>query len=243
MPSLPELIGPGVLPKGHVMFLYGDEGTWKSWLVIELAFSMLMGFTWLMWNTARCRVLIINPEILAKQYQERLNSYIRRRGFLPSMIPEDSLFIVNDLDIRLDTPWGLAQLEDVLKAHPIDLLIIDGLYKVVSTDVVSGGEARKLIDGLDKIRQKYQLSLVIVHHSRQGIFDPAEGRAVSLGTSEMYGSSFYRDWADTILRVEKEGWHEDLITIKPQKTRHAEYPPVSGTFVVDRQHLKFRLAY
>jgi RecA-family ATPase len=240
-PQLPEIISPGILPRGHVLFLYGDEGTWKSWLVIELGFSIIRARAWLLWQTSRGRVLVINPEILEPQYQLRLRDYTNKRGFINGNKPPDGMFLWTDLDLRLDQPYGLYALEQEISHTQCDIIIVDGLYKVVSTDVTSGGDARRLIDGMDRLRQKYGFSLVIVHHTRQGLYDSMEGRTVELGTAEMYGSSLYRDWADTILRIRKEGWRDDLITVSPQKVRHAKYPPEAGTFFVDRERLKFWL--
>jgi len=241
---LPQMIGEGLLPRGGVMFLYGDEATWKSWLTLELAFAIIMEKPWLLWATTPGRVLIANPEILEPQYQERLQAYVSKRGFVNGMRPpKDKLYLWTDLDVRLDQAYGLYQLEEEVKHSRADIVIVDGLYKVVSTDVTNGGDARKLIDGIDRLRQKYGFSLVIVHHTRQGLYDSMEGRTVELGTSEMYGSSFYRDWADTIVRIRKEEWGDDVITIVPQKVRHAKVPPTGGTFMVDRLRLKFWLAF
>ena len=239
---LPELIGPGVLPKGHVMFLYGDEGTWKSWLLIDLAMAMSRAGIWLMWWTIPNRVLLVNPEMLESQYQKRLRDFTRKRGLVNGRTPE-GVFVATDLDLRLDTAFGISQLEQAIVQHQIDTIMLDGLFKFVTTDVVSGADARRIIDNLDRLRLKYGATIILVHHTRQGIYDQTEGRTVQLGTAEMYGSSLYRDWADTILKVDKEEWREDLIHIWPQKHRHAEYPPTQGVFVVDRARLKFWLAY
>ena len=47
LPNLPEILLNGLLPKGHVMFLYGEEGVFKSWLSIYMAISVSLGHNWL----------------------------------------------------------------------------------------------------------------------------------------------------------------------------------------------------
>jgi RecA-family ATPase len=234
-----ELISPGILAKGHILFLYGDEASWKSWLAMYLSFSFATGDRWLHWQTVKCVVLLVNPEILAPLYQQRLDTYSKKHGFLNGNLP-DGFFLENDMNLRLDTAFGAHQLEEGIIDCKADVVILDGLYKVVSTDVVSGTEARRIIDNLDLIRSRLGTTFIIVHHTRQGLYDMAEGHTIDQGVSEMYGSSLYRNWADTILTVKKEGRHElDVISIIPQKYRLALDTPLSGTYQVDRPNLRF----
>src|SRR3990167_3841377 len=78
-PAVEELIGPGMLHKGAVMFLYGEQETMKSWMLLDLAFSLLEGRNWLLWRTRKSKVLLHNPEIPKPMYQDRVKTFLNAR--------------------------------------------------------------------------------------------------------------------------------------------------------------------
>ena len=65
-----EVIKHGILPRGAVMFVFGDQGTFKSWLMKQLAWSASAGEAWLGMPTEESgsRVLLLNTEIPQPAY-------------------------------------------------------------------------------------------------------------------------------------------------------------------------------
>jgi len=131
---------------------------------------------------------------------------------------------------KLDTLHGMVNLEKELamveKRFPSQhiVLLIDPLYKIFSGHICDEFDARRLFDNLDKIKAQHDLSIVMVHHSRQSLVS-SDGKPVDMGADEAKGTSTLKDWCDTMVRVKllnpqpKPG---DETRIAVVLSRHAE---------------------
>ena len=74
-PLAPELI-EGILRKGHKMLISGASKAGKSFLLIQLAFSLSEGKPWLgFFNCAKCKVLYVNFEVDEGDFDKRLRTH------------------------------------------------------------------------------------------------------------------------------------------------------------------------
>lgn len=231
-PSEP-LIGKGVLMKGNWMMLFGDQDTFKSFLVLDAAFSVAMGKPWLVWETQQASVLLINNELPPAEYQQRWHQLIKNKGTAPT-----NLFIVNDMQLKLDTPQGLGMLTQWCGQAKPGLVIIDNLYRCFSGDMAKGPPVNAFLDTIAYIREQYNCAFIFVHHSRKTSYDIVRNRTVRQGLQDAYGSKFLTNNASTILEVRR--------ATPPQRYRHAirilsekmwfeKSPPGALTFAVDMQ--------
>jgi RecA-family ATPase len=240
----PEIISHGLLPKGHIMFVYGEQETWKSWLMLDLAFSIASNNNWLLYKTQPVRVLLLNPEIPEYQYRKRILSYVKAKNL---NIPNDLIHFWTNLDIRLDDALGRTYLADQVKQIQPDLIIVDGLEFVCRGDVSSGTVAGGIRDTVNSIRSMANCSFIFVHHKRKDTYDINSQRHVNLGVNDMYGHSILKNIADTILEVSKDpendqSIHPDVIYITSRKIRMSEAskpPPIPYKF--DRSTYTFQL--
>lgn len=239
LPDREDIIASGILPKGAVMFLYGDEGTWKSWLIIDLVVSIGTRQNWLVYKTYPARILVINPELTDWEYQNRLKQFLRKNKI--KQIPPD-IFIHSDMDIKIDTLIGLGALTNYVREYQPDLVILDGLFAIMQGDISKNADAQRYISNINTARQHHPFACITVHHSKKATYDFNTGETVKLGTNQMFGSSFFRNWADTILEVahDPDGFHEDVITITPQKYRTALVKPPAVQYYMDRKTLTFK---
>ncbi len=235
----PEILSNGLLPKGHVMFLYGEEETWKSWLIIDMVFSIANNLPWLVYKTMPVKCLVINPEIPAKAYKDRIELFHKTRNLTPAN--DELLRFWTDLDLRIDDSQGKTRLLHYAKQFMPDLIVVDGLEFVVRGDLATALTASALRDTINQARAICNCSFVLVHHKKKSAYD-VTGKKLSLGVDEMYGHSILKNMADTIIMVEKDTRDEEVILVKSQKTRMSPLnkpPPLPFRF--SREQLEFAL--
>jgi len=226
-PSTP-IIGDGVLMNGNWMMLWGDQDTFKSFLVLDCAFSVAMGNPWLVWKTQQQNVLLINNELPPPQYQDRWKQMIRNKGQAP-----DNLFIINDMQLKLDTPQGLGMLMSWCAQVRPGLIIIDNLYRCFSGDIAKGPAVNAFLDTMAHIREQYGCAFIYVHHSRKVSYDSIHQKVIRQGLQDAYGSKFLTNNASTIFEVRRAispepKRYRNAITIFSEKMWFERAPPRSN---------------
>ena len=237
-PNIPNIITGGLLPAGQVMFIYGEYGSWKSWLVMELAHSISEGRNWLVFGTNSSKVLIINSEITKASYQERWNNYVSAR----SISPNGNLLVDTDMELGLDTSGSLSELMNWVVVYNIKVIILDNLYSSTIGDLNKNTDASIFIRNC-KALAALGVAVVVVHHTHQPIYDQVHGEFINLRGYEMFGSSYLTNWADTILEVKNVSipGYNDTIKITPQKHRLTKLIPLTTMYQFSRREVRFRL--
>lgn len=236
-PHRRQIISGGLLPAGQVMFIYGQYSTWKSWLAMDLAYNVSVGRPWLIFGTVTSKVLIINSEITKDSYQERWQGFVSARGISPN----GNLLVDTDMELGLDTTTQAQNLAILIKHYAIKLLIIDNLYSATFGDITKNTDANTFIRNAKRIATDSSVAVVIVHHSHQPMYDANKGQFISNSGYEMFGSSFFTNWADTIMEarnVFREGY-PDSVAITPQKHRLAKVKPLTTVFRFNRRTTQF----
>lgn len=222
-----------LLSYGGSMFIYGRAGTFKSFLAIELMHSLATGKRWLIYNTIGTPVksLMMQAEQVEPMYQDRITAYTRRRIAIPSTVDSYMLFTTSQ-NLKLDEFQGISQLEEAIKIYQSKVVIIDCLYRVVksSVDVLSIG---RFLDDLARLSGQYGTSFVVIHHPRKA---SDEDR----GFDELTGWAGIANWADSILRVSREGQSSHL-SLNWEKTKNSRTEVSSVNIKVDQENLRFLL--
>ena len=222
-----------LLSYGGSMFIYGRAGTFKSFLAIELMHSLATGRRWLIYNTIGTPIksFMLQAEQVEAMYQDRMTAYTHRRIATPSNVDPYMLFATSQ-NLKLDDFQGIAQLEEVIRAHTPKVVLIDCLYRVVksSVDVASVG---RFLDDLAHLSSQHGTAFVIIHHPRKA---SDEDR----GFDELTGWAGIANWADSILRVSrKEG--STMLSLVWEKTKNARREVSNVNLQVDQENLKFLL--
>jgi hypothetical protein len=168
--ELPELkiILEGILNQGAKMTLGGSSKAGKTWLLMDLAFSIATGREWLGIKTYKGKVLYVNFEI-QKQYFRKRGQSIRRAKGIPS----------NEKIPNLKT-WTLRgkfmTAEDFKNAilkkignEKFDVIIVDPLYKLLNgADANAAGEMQQILAELEQIATRAEAALVYADHFSKG---------------------------------------------------------------------------
>lgn len=229
------IISNDILLTQGTMMIYGAEATWKSMSALDMTFRIATGRDWFGFKTFASPVYYFQSEIPQTPLRKRAMKYA-----LGNRVTSDNLWLCTDLYEKVDRGWGKTQMEkELTRTHP-KVLIIDPLSFSTSVKLVDDYDVEKLLTIFNFWRKEYQLAVVMIHHNRQE--EHVEGQAFHYGTDELFGSSRFKRWLDTIIFVELTNDGDPLVDLRLtfEKTRHTEAKLVPIEIQVDRRDLTFR---
>ncbi len=221
------IIEEGILLPGTVMMIFGAPGTWKTMNTFHLAYCIAKGIPWFGFNTAPSTVLSHQVELPKAIYQDRFLKYKRGNKATSGNV----FFTTPDDDIHLDTTYGMSALakniEEIQRRAadpelPI-VCIFDPLMLYMIGQIGDSTDVKKFQTNVNMLRRKYNITVIIMHHSRLTRVD-ATGQVVDLGAEEVMGSSYWNNWLDTIIRLKVVNPFSgsDIVNMNFAKTRNAQ---------------------
>lgn len=213
----PALI-EGVLAKGSKMLISAQSKSGKTWLTVNLAFSLATGGEWLVMRCARSNCVYVNLEVGESQFARRCEQVRASMG-----VPEDAARRIHVLGGR---GLGLSAGEladEIAAAFPdgADVVIVDPLYVLEEGDENNAADTKLMLASLDRLAETCGSSLVMVHHHAKG----TAGQKYTI--DRMAGSVVFARYPDAILdlsplRVDEDGdvW-SDLAAGVGSEAEHA----------------------
>jgi hypothetical protein len=190
--------------------IVGESGCGKSFVGVDLACCVATGTPWHGKPTKRGTAVYLAGEGKSG-LGRRIGAWEHHHGVnkAPLMISSGAI----DLgDSRDELPKVISALHEL--ASPPDLIVIDTLARHYSGDENSATEMSAFISNLDKLRNKFNATVVIIHHSGK---DPARGPR---------GSSSFRAALDHEILVTKPD--TGVLHITCEKAKDAEpFVPMS----------------
>lgn len=194
-----DWIIPGWLPDNTISFVVSPPGSFKTWLLLDLAVSIAMGGKFLGLFPVKMEgpVILIQQEDWAGQTAQRIEVIRQSKTQeilvdnadnisldLPKSIP---LFIHTDRKLKFDNLESLKGLaENIEKIRP-KIVILDPLYSAASTDDYMASSIEQMFY-LKELRDKFGCTFIIAHHTNKGT---AEGRM------RAWGSQFLNAFLET----------------------------------------------
>ena len=186
-----EMIVDGLIPTG-LTIIAGAPKSCKSWLMLDLALSVSLGYPFLGHEVKQCGVAYYALE----DTDNRIKSRLLDIGTAP---PPGMIYATSVKDHDSDF---ISDLESCLDEHPdVRLVIVDTLQKIrnnaepVCNASQYGCEYEELTK-LKDIADQRNIAIVLVHHTRKK-HDSADGNNDVLGSSAVTGT------ADMILILRK----------------------------------------
>lgn len=195
-PLAPEII-QGVLRKGHKMLIAGASKAGKSFLLIELALSIVNGTEWLGFKCAKGKVLYINLEVDKNSFLKRIDDVQKELGFDKAV----GLDIWNLRGQNVSIDKLAPRLIRRARSKNYDVIIFDPLYKINEGDENNATEMAKFFNHLDYVCVQLQTSIICCHHHSKG----AQGGKFSMDRAS--GSGVFARDPDALL---------DMIRIDPR---------------------------
>lgn len=191
---------PGLLERGDRCVVTGQEGFGKSEFTSQIGLCVAGGvhpFAAELLAPAERRVLVIDCENGAAKHRRRLRRITGAVDAVRAIHQADPIPWSKRLWVEL-RPAGLdllragdeTWLENVIASVGPDLLLLGPLYKLHTTNINDGEAARKMIDVLDRLRERHGFALLTEAHPGHG----KDGMGDRLMRPE--GSSLFMRWPE-----------------------------------------------
>lgn len=202
----PEFLIEPVIPEGGLIGLYGQPGTGKSFVAIDMAMAVATGTPWHGHPTRQGFVIYTSAEG-GKGIAKRVGAWLHDRR-----IPASQANIAWLIEAMSTTPDNddidtLFERIDEIEEEP-KLVIIDTLARCFEGDENKQADMGAFVKGIDKIRHEFGATVIIVHHTR-------------LDGDRERGNTAFRGAADAMISL-KRPQHGGAILLNNDKQKDAE---------------------
>jgi len=234
--EIPYLIGKGLLPKQGYLMIAGKAKEGKTKLALMLALCLAEGLpifvkeddltgmfptpekikTLYLYREAEGLIgITLKKQILGLENLFNLKISKETKGLVCLKYPPKDLY--------LDIKSGQVVFENIIKANPVDLVVIDPLSKFVSKDMNSMPPVIATANLLEQIGREYNCSFILIHHLKKELTDdPFDAITGSASWRNCYSSGLmlerrYEGRADMFKKVTFEfrnAQTPDFITVK-----------------------------
>ena len=119
----------------------------------------------------------------------------------------------------IDEQSSLVRYEDLIDEHAPTVVMIDSLSEILDNEEKADLEAKKIMRWIRKIRRRYGLAVIIIHHNRKA----TEGNKKPKNLSDLAGSFIFGKDTDTVLQL----WRE---LDRSGKLKHLELSAVKARY-------------
>lgn len=249
-PYYTRIISSGILNTKNRMFIFGDEGSWKSILALHTGHCIARGSRWLGFKTYPSNVLRLQVELPMYIDRERLEKYCI--GSKQIYLAKDGKTNVSsgELDkldndaisyaypnnyisrteqfIHIDESIGWESLlrnirliASCMPQAPL-VVILDPLYKMFGRDINEETDVKPLLDKIDLIMEDVKGTDIsfIIVHHTRKSKTDDSGIPIAMGSQDATGSRAWMRWADTILRIDPELGDRTMTRVTATFTKH-----------------------
>ena len=171
-------ITPGYLLRGSVTLLTGPAAALKSTAVLGWGTSLALGADFGRFRPVKpCKLIVYNVEDDRDEQRRRLSATLRQFDATPDDIigkvfrvgPNSiGTLLARDSDGKLMFTPAMAAVEKLITAEKPDVLIVDPLAELHSEEENDNTALRAVIAAFRALAVRYQMAIVILHHTRKG---------------------------------------------------------------------------
>lgn len=192
--------------KNSLMMVHGPSGGGKTFYVLDSALRMASGIDDWCGNKVRPGTAVY----LAGEGHHGLRGRIA--AWRQANNVKASKMLVSKSGCDLNTPLGFQKVIDAISMLPEspDIIIVDTLHRFLNGDENSAVDAKSMLDACSSLMEKYDCSVILVHHT--GVSAEAQGRA--------RGSSAWKGALDIEISVTPTG--KGALQVSQKKNKDAE---------------------
>ena len=222
-----EWLVPDMIPKRSITLLYGDGGTGKSLLSLQLAAAVATGGMWLGHQLKQGRAVFPSAEDEEDDLHRRLSDIIADMGCrfadlhnltYRSFVGEDATFAQIEAPGRPLVPTELCQeVEELLSVQKPELLVLDTLADLFPGNENDKAQVRQFMNILKGLAFRHDCAVVLLAHPS------LSGMASGMGTSgnvAWSGSSRARLYFERVTNHEGKEDNEDARVLRTMKANH-----------------------
>ena len=206
----PAWLIEGMLEQEALTMCFGSPGAGKTFAVLDMAMCIAAGKAWHGKEVEQGLVLYIAGEGHAG-FARRVAAWSKANDVSLSEVPfykSNSAVIMNDETDAEELQQELQSIADSIGKPK--LIVLDTLARTMIGDENSSERVGEYIKALDSIKQQYNCTVLIVHHTVHGNQNRARGSSV------LYGA------LDAEFKV--GSWGDNKVLIESTKMKDAEEP-------------------
>ena len=223
----PDYLVTGLIEAETLALLFADPGSGKSFVAMDIAASIATGCGFHGRDVRQGAVIYICGEG-KNGVKRRLTAWERHHG---ASLNGKPLF-VSSVAARFLSPESISEIIAAIdvaaqEAGSVAMIIIDTLNRNMGAgDESSTADMTAFISAVDAVKDRYDATALIVHHTGHGNKERARGSMAMLGA------------LDAEYRIEKD---ESIVTITNTKMKEAATPPPIAFKLVEIEVGKTRL--
>ena len=209
--------------RNHISILGGDTGCMKSWVANQMALSVATGVPLFNYfKTTPNRVMLIQFENENSDMQKRFNmqmDYFNKNAQVPNW--EDNFLYCPKQDggLMFLDKWPIIDATLDKYDFTDGLLIVDNLYTSTEKEIQNNQECTHLIREIDRVRQKYSLSMELIAHTNK-----VDNNTKSLRLNDIQGGKTITSQFGYVTMMGKSSTSRDVKIMKMIKCRSDENP-------------------
>jgi RecA-family ATPase len=222
-----EWIIDKIIADKAVCLLVGKAGVLKTFLAISISYAVASGNDFLnKFKSKQGKVIYLDKENGYSIMKKRTSMV--KRGL--ELTEDYDIGFICFSQIKIDKKKDIEAIEKILEKHKPRLLVIDTYRRAISFDENDAGSVSELfVDTLRPMVEKYNCSILLLHHNRKGGSAGDE-------MDELRGSSDLANYADAILKAERKGGN---LVLKQLKNRNeAELAPMKILITFPEDEIK-----
>ena len=201
----PSWIIRGVLPRAELAVIYGQSGSGKSFLALDLCSAITRGVAWRERRTERGRVVYVCAEG-AGGYRKRLLAYARGHGVELCELPD----VIGDAPNLLDPKDAALLTRSIVQWGRVDVVVVDTLSATApGGNENSGEDMGRVLSHCKLLHGKTGALVVLIHHSGKDETKGARGwsglRAAADAEIEVTRTGDYRAASVTKMKDGEDG--------------------------------------
>lgn len=180
--SAPTWLIKGVVPKATLGVLFGEPGSGKSFIALDMAFDVAQGLQWRGMRTKQARVAYIIAEGAAG-FRYRLRAICHQRGIDPTHLPIKVLAAAPNF---MDKAQALEVARELVAAGGADLVFVDTFAQVMpGANENSGEDVGRALEHCRGLHITTGAMVVLVHHSGKDSARGARGWSGLKGAADV----------------------------------------------------------
>ncbi|TAK56991.1 MAG: AAA family ATPase, partial [Bacteroidetes bacterium] len=202
----------GLLRQQSVNFLFGEEGSGKSLLAMNLAISVATGASrFLEFDICtHGKTLYLNNELPFREFLARFKT-------MAEALPEQQAERLTQLLVPENVPqfesyWD--EINELCRTEKPALVVLDCLYWSHNRGENNSSGMKAILRQFTSLRDAHKLALLILHHTNKG------SRYRGLHNNNMRGSGVFGAASDTTLELRRSEKDETKRLFKPTKLRY-----------------------
>lgn len=180
-----------IIPAGGLAAMYGEPGSGKTFIALDMALSVATGAPWQGHTCDRGYVLYISAEG-GNGIGKRVRAWLQARGHTARQA--NVAWLIESIPVHGESD----QVDRLIKriSREVDtepsLIVVDTLARCFDGDENQQQDMGRFIQGIDKLRLEWGAAALVIHHTR-------------LAGDRERGNTAFRGAADTMLSVHRAG--------------------------------------